>query len=116
MTRYEATMMVPRKLADELDLTCSVAPEENLGKSPLFDEEAIFPNGKMVCIQVCPACDEESPWTQGVLFEKDVKDEGFYEIGCTDVQDRLTGEYEVQDGEGDEYCVTIVAADVDESW
>ena len=110
--RYEATMTVPRTIAEEMDRLCRETPTENLGKCRLFDEEVHFSNGMMMAIQVIP-CDEESAWTQGVLYEPAADpSKGFCEISCSDVGDALTQEYEVFDGE-DEYVVTVVAGDVE---
>jgi hypothetical protein len=107
--RHEATLTVPRTVASDMDSLCSKAPVENLGKLHLFDGQVEFSNGMMMAIQVIP-CDEEPAWTQGVLFVPG--DGGFFEAGCTDVQDKLTGEYVVFLDE-DAYVVNVVAGDVD---
>lgn len=112
--RYEATLTVPRAIADEMDRLCRKTPTENLGKVRLFDEEVHFSNGMMMAIQVIP-CDEEPAWTQGVLYEPAADPtKGFCEVSCSDVEDSLTGDYEVFVGEDDEYLVTVVAGDVED--
>ena len=111
--RHEATLTVPRAIADEMDRLCREAPKENLGKRHLFDEEVHFPNGMMMVIQVIP-CDEESAWTQGVLYEPAADpSKGFCEVSCSEVGDALTQEFETWCGEEDEYWVTVVAGDVE---
>lgn len=113
MRPHSAKMIVPRGIAEEMDRLTKGGTVESLGESgTLFDEEVHFSNGMMVVIQVCPA-NEESPWSQGVLYFKDDCG-GFHEVNCTEVHDSLTGEY-VLDDEDDEYHVTVEAGDVDET-
>lgn len=107
---FTAKVLVPRAIADEMDRLCGGTGEDLGHKENLFDQEVHFPGGMMVSIQVCPA-DEAAAWTQGVLFSKD--DQGaFHEVTCTEVQDRLTGTYVLDDDDA-EYWVTVEAGDVE---
>lgn len=80
-------------------------PEGNI----YFDEEALFPNGNRMAIQVIAGSrnpfDEwtDPAWTQGVLFSPDGE-----ELGCTEVGDCFDGEYEIE-YEGVKYIVDVIA-------
>ncbi len=104
--QYQGTLLVDVEEAEELEKFCQSPPgvDNCYGKGrPLFDEEYTFPNGMRVAIQVVPSenPNEESCWTQGVLFSP----EGV-ELSCTDVGESFLGDYHLPNGE-DEYLVTV---------
>ena len=104
--KYTGVLYVEKRMAKRLERFCEEPPgrENCAGKDvSLFDEEYVFPNGNRMAIQVCPSTDpdEESCWTQGVVFAPNGE-----EIGCTDCGESLLGEFSVFVDE-DEYTVDV---------
>lgn len=105
--KYTQTLKVNRVIAEQLERDCQEPPGlSDVGRDePLFDEEVVFSNGHRMAIQVIASNepDEESCWTQGVVF-----DERGNELGCTDVGESFLGEYHVP-VDDDEYVVEVIA-------
>jgi hypothetical protein len=93
--RFVERMLVPFKTVQKMEAYCQKPTTENIPRGAvLFDDEITFPGGKRMAIQVIASeePDNDSAWTQGVLFSRD----GF-ELGCTDVGESFLGEYCVMD-------------------
>ena len=75
-----------------------------------FDEEVVFGDRKRMAIQVIASeSDDETGWSQGVLF-----DAAGHELGTTDVGESFLGEFTVAD-EGVNYTVKVVAEKMTEA-
>ncbi len=92
--RYEATLRVQKETAELMEKWCQEPPMDCGRGEPVFDEEVRFANGNRMAIQVIASenPNEESCWTQGVVFDKKGN-----ELGCTDVGESFLGEYQVWD-------------------
>jgi hypothetical protein len=98
---YVQSGYYPDKVADELEAECLEHQEGRTSKEPpLFDEEFPFDDGTRMVVQVL-ACDEDSAWSQAVLF-----DERGNELACTGVEDGFLGDYWISLGDH-EYVVQI---------
>ena len=106
---YQGKMEVPQDILLQMNKLCE-EHDGSLGKYEVpFDEEYDFGNGLVMAIQVCSGEDDPA-WTQGVLFHKVIDESGeigLIEVGCTEVGERLDGEYNV-DFEGNVYTVVVV--------
>ena len=101
---YKGILEVEPALADELERFCQEPPGDCGRGETLFDREVRFPNGNRMAIQVIASetPDEESCWTQGVVF-----DPFGNELGCTDVGESFLGEYHVSTLEDGTYVVDV---------
>lgn len=84
------TMLVNEKIGKQLEAFCLTPPCDCGRGEVLFDQEMVFSNGIRMAIQVIASEEpnEESCWTQGVLF-----DQIGNELGCTNVGETFLGEY-----------------------
>ena len=79
----------------------------DIGKDEkIFDESVTFDDGKIMDIQVIAPIENESCWTQGVLYEKEVEGSFLIEVACTDVGESILGEFHVLH-EGNEYICEV---------
>lgn len=89
LEHYE-TLGVPVDVADRVQAIVD-GPAVDCGRDEcVFDREVVFDDGCRMAIQAVVNNDLEGGWTQGVLFSP----EGA-ELGCTDVSERLAGQYSV---------------------
>lgn len=87
---HYGTLDVSADVADKVQAIVD-GPAMDCGRDEcVFDREVVFDDGCRMAIQAVVNNDLEGGWMQGVLFSP----EGT-ELGCTDVGDRLAGEYSV---------------------
>lgn len=110
--RYYETLYIEPTLGKELQRCCDEIVTDVKKCGTEFDEEVTFPDGARMAIQVCGPSDpeEESCWTQGVVFDKDGN-----ELGCTPACDRLDGSYGVDTNEAS-YWVHVIIGPKPEVW
>jgi len=86
------SLKVDSHLCKELERFCQKPPMDCGRGEILFDADVRFSDGNFMAIQVIASerPNEESCWTQGVLFSP----EG-HEMGCTDVGEAFLGKYQV---------------------
>jgi hypothetical protein len=102
--KHEKTLLVEKVKALTFEKYCREPSAADCGRGEIiFDSEVEFDNGYCMVIQVIASesPEDESCWTQGVLF-----DENGCELGCTDVGETFLGEYCVSDL-GDDYVVEV---------
>ncbi len=104
--KYNKEMVVEQEEFEEMVRICKAVYSDIKKDGIEFDREVVFENGNRMAIQVCGPGrpDEESCWTQGVLFDHDGN-----ELGCTHCGDSFEGEYWV-DYENDQYIVNVKKA------
>ena len=92
--RYEAILRVQKDTAELMEKWCREPPMDCGRGETVFDEEVKFANGNRMAIQVIASenPNEESCWTQGVVFDKEGNELGFTEVG-----DSFVGRYQVWD-------------------
>lgn len=116
--KFVQPLTIDRVEFDEMQAAVEFPSERMPKDSCIFDRVVHFPDGIHMAIQVVSPLrpQEESCWTQGVLFlEHPVgrSDKVWHEVGCTDVGDSFDGEYTVEYG-GNEYTVVVSPAATEE--
>lgn len=101
--KFQKSLKVPVEVAEQMEALVATPNDELDRDEAVFDREVMFDDGKRMVIQVVAPNEpeEESCWTQGVLFSPEGN-----ELGVTDVGESFLGEYSVFHGE-DEYEVTV---------
>ena len=97
---YETTLKVPHNRLDYIKH--ALEEPDYMGEDDTITDSVTFPNGMQMDIKCCGSQDDVA-WTEAVLFNKDGVPEAI-----SDVSDEFLGEWELTDGEGTTYRVTVV--------
>ena len=101
--RYEATLKVSRDTLAYIDN--ALADPDFMGEDDTIRKTAHFPNGYEMDIKCCGAQDDVA-WTEAVLFNPDGG-----QVAYTDPADEFSGEWELEDDDGNTYRVNVVPED-----
>ena len=112
MKTFREEITISKELADLIDHYLNYEPkdeDECFGeREPPITETINFGDGIEMDVQCCGVRDEEggcnTAWTQAVLFYNG------YEVCCSDVGDEFTGEWELEDAEGNKYVGVVKVA------
>ena len=101
---YEATIKIPKEDLDYYETVLSGGgnQEEDWYEDMVESFTAKFENGYEADVKVVGA-DEDCPWAEAVLFTP----EG-YEVGCSDVEDSISGDWELYDDYDNKYIIHVV--------
>lgn len=92
MKTYEVTIAVPKSTANKIQAYLFDDFSQHPDHTIIFT--AKFPNKFEMDIKCCGSFEEESSWTEAVLF-----DEKGRQITYTDVEEEFFGEWELKDNE-----------------
>ena len=112
MKTYKSTITISQKMNDALDkyLHNPSTPAECLSEDDGFVETAEFENGYQMDIKCCGVQfhegEDNSAWTEAVLFDTDGN-----EVTFSEPSDEFTGEWELNDHDGNTYIVTVTVDD-----
>lgn len=103
--KYKARLLIPQSELEVINKYLNAETEEEFqGEDSTIINSAFFPNGMVMDIKCC-GCQDESSWTEAVLFMP-TKNGGLCEVGCTDVEETYLGDWEL-DFNGDTYVVVV---------
>lgn len=110
-TKYAAKLLIPHKQAavieDYLNAECE---DEYQGEDYTIINTVTFPDGRVMDIKCC-GCQDESSWTEAVLFEQ--TGGGLSQVAYTEPDESYLGEWELE-YDGVNYFIEVVdGGDID---
>lgn len=107
-TRYDQIILIPPDVADTIQRYLNATTEEDFqGEDNTISYTAKFPDGMAMDVQCC-GCQDESSWTQAVLFNQKGG-----ECGCTEPKDKFFDTWDIET-EDTVYCVEVKSQNEEE--
>lgn len=108
--KHEKELKITKKLADYINRLLTEG-DKDFGEDETITETVVFDDGHEMDIKVCGVQWEEgednTAWTEAVLYESDGAFGWAYEVCCSEPSDEFLGEWEMEHRK-DKYIVNVI--------